>query len=154
MIEQAELNRAFFARYGEPSWAFWKAWRAEPSFGSDPTLVISMTLPRNLSKKHCGESRSSGRWSARPVPFSFFTTNWMMWFQDITRSFCRLMLKTDNWKVSSFHASPRQFQVRHIQQEKMIYSSLLGRNRNSKYGEGRDRLECTKVLCFSFNIQK
>ena len=30
-IEQAELNRAFFARYGKPSRAFWKAWRAEPS---------------------------------------------------------------------------------------------------------------------------
>ena len=57
MIEQAELNRAFFARYGEPSRAFLKAWRAEPSraffpksssqnraepsFGSDPTLIVA-----------------------------------------------------------------------------------------------------------------
>ena len=55
MIEQAELNRAFFARYGEPSWAelFGRhgepSWafspksssqnQAEPSFSSDPTLI-------------------------------------------------------------------------------------------------------------------
>ena len=32
MIAEAELNRGFFARYGEPSRAFWKAWRAELSF--------------------------------------------------------------------------------------------------------------------------
>ena len=63
---------------------------------------ISITLLRNLSKKHCGESRSSGRWSARPVPFSFFTTNWMMWFQDITRSFCSSCSKliTGRFQVS------------------------------------------------------
>ena len=43
MIEQAELNRAFFARYGEPSRAFFPKSssqnRAEPSFGWDPTLI-------------------------------------------------------------------------------------------------------------------
>ena len=57
IIEQAELNRAFLqdmVSWAEPSQAFWKTWRAEPSFfaqklepkpsqakpsfGSDPTL--------------------------------------------------------------------------------------------------------------------
>ena len=57
MIEQAELNRAFFARYDEPSFLEGMASRAEPSFfpqklepkpsqakpsfGSDPTLLFS-----------------------------------------------------------------------------------------------------------------
>ena len=54
MKEQAELNQAFLAKYGEPSQAFWKAWRAEPTFfpksssqnwansslGSDQTLLL------------------------------------------------------------------------------------------------------------------
>ena len=60
MIEQAELNRAFFARYGEPSRAelfgrhgepsraelFCPKARAktEPSLGSDPTLVPTPLL--------------------------------------------------------------------------------------------------------------
>ena len=53
IIEQAELNRAFFARYGVPRRAFWKALRAEPnqgkpSFGLDPTLFFSHFSPLSL----------------------------------------------------------------------------------------------------------
>ena len=63
MIQQAKLNRAFFAKYGEPSQAkpsflegmasraepsfFPKSSsknRAEPSFGSDPTLLSRLNL--------------------------------------------------------------------------------------------------------------
>ena len=48
MIEQTELNRAFFARFGsqaKPSELFFPKARAktEPSFSSDPTLVNSIS---------------------------------------------------------------------------------------------------------------
>ena len=47
VIEQAELNRAFFARYGELSQAFWKAWRAEPSFS---TQELEAKLSRDSAR--------------------------------------------------------------------------------------------------------
>ena len=67
MIEQAELNRAFFARYcepsraelfgrhGEPSRAFFSKSssqkRAEPSFGSDPTLLTRLLFSQSKNLK-------------------------------------------------------------------------------------------------------
>ena len=48
MIEQAELNRAFFCKIwrAEPSWAFWKAWQAEPSRAFFPKTWAKTELSR------------------------------------------------------------------------------------------------------------
>ena len=62
MIKQAELNRAFFAKYGEPSFLEGMASQAKlfcpkaraktkPSFGSDPTLQKG-SLERHIAKYH------------------------------------------------------------------------------------------------------
>ena len=50
MIEQAELNRAFFARYGKPSRAFWKAWRAKPSFLEGMASQAELFFPKARAK--------------------------------------------------------------------------------------------------------